>query len=231
MAAARSCRIHTWTVPPDPIAPRQRLLGRSARTAVTAVVGTISSAGFAGGNRIVVGHWPTSPIGPFGDVMWVTADDQRILLAPSGEVADFVTSIYTFDDVRVVELDVHSDGHRTTARCDALDLELVGGRLRPVPFPRPRAVTRYVEAPIARALMAVETYGTSATGAREWYQTRGWRWVVAGRASVGGRDVGPPTAIDRPIGVGFSEPPRRPSIVSVRVAIDLSGVGAARPAS
>jgi len=175
--------------------------------------------------------------------MWATPDDERVLLAPSERVAAFVTAIYDFDDVRVGALDIASDGRRTTARWrgsdgtgsrvaphiasgprsgDELEVALTGGRLRPVPFPRPRAVTRYIEAPIARALMAVETYGTSPTGAREWYQTRGWRWVVDGRASVDGRDLGRPMSIDRPVGVGFSEPPRRPSIVSVRVAIELA---------
>ncbi len=185
------------------------------------VAGTISSAAFDDGHRFVIGHWPTSPIGPMCDIMWATPDDERILLAPRDDVADFITSIYEFDDVRVGPLAVRSDGRQTQASGHGIELELVGGRLRPIPFRRPLALTRYVEAPIARALMGVNTYGTSPTGAREWYQARGWRWVVDGKASLDGRHLGQPKPIERAVGVGFSEPPPRPSIVSVTVAIDL----------
>ncbi|MBP7596944.1 MAG: hypothetical protein KA755_14995, partial [Candidatus Microthrix sp.] len=71
-------------------------------------------------------------------------------------------------------------------------------------------------------------YGTSPTGAREWYQTRGWRWVGAGNAHVDGVDLGEPRHFERPVGVGFSEPPRQPSIVSVRVTIELPSAGTAQ---
>jgi len=60
------------------------------------------------------------------------------------------------------------------------------------------------------------------TGAREWYQTPGWRWVTGNRASIDGEWLGRPGPLTRPIDVGISEPPRRPSIVAVRVTIELS---------
>ena len=69
--------------------------------------------------------------------------------------------------------------------------------------------------------MGVETYGDSRTGAREWYQARGWRWVNDGEASVDGVSLGSPRPLTRPMSVGFSEPPPRPSIVSVTVTIAL----------
>ena len=80
-------------------------------------------------------------------------------------------------------------------------------------------MTRYVEGPIAGALMGVRTYGTSPTGVREWYQSRGWRWIERAHARLDGVDLGGLTDVGRPIGVGFTDPPVRPSIVSVRVAI------------
>lgn len=194
------------------------------------VAGTISSAGFRSGDRFVVGHWPVSPIGPMGDVMWATPDDRRILLAPSVAVADFITTIYDFDDVRTGPLRIDADGRSTQVRGHGLELELVGGRRRPVPIRRPLAITRWIEAPIARRLMGVETFGTSPTGAREWYQTQGWRWVESGGARLDGADLGSPGHVERPLRVGFSEPPGRPSIVSVRVTIDLPSVtGAGGP--
>lgn len=185
------------------------------------VRGTISSAGFASGDRFVVGHWPISPVGPMGDVMWGTPEGRRILLAPSDAVADFVTSIYDFDEIRIGPLTTASDGRVTTAQGFGLDLRLVGGRKVPIPFPRPLSVTRFVEAPIARALMGVETFGTSNRGATEWYQSRGWRWVEDGHAVLDGQDLGAPGAVEPPLSVGFSEPPSRPSVVDVHVTIDL----------
>lgn len=206
-----------------------------AESARWVVEGYISSAGFGRGDRIVVGHWPVSPIGPFGDVMWATPDDERILLAPSDEAAAFITAIYEFDSVRVGPLEVSSDGRTTVVSAAQLRLHLEGGRLRPVPIRRPLALTRFIEGPIAKLLMGVDAYGTSTTGAREWYQTRGWRWVTRAAGSVAGEDLGPPGPFAAPIGVGFSEPPRRPSIVAVRVTIELpaplDATGPARPPS
>jgi hypothetical protein len=69
--------------------------------------------------------------------------------------------------------------------------------------------------------MGVRTFGTSPGGAVEWYQASGWRWVTGGGAHLDGAPLGPPLPIRRPLGVGFSEPPRQPAIVSVRVTIDL----------
>ncbi|MGH1492783.1 MAG: hypothetical protein ACRBK7_25885 [Acidimicrobiales bacterium] len=185
------------------------------------VAGTISSAAFASGDRFVVGHWPESPIGPMGDVMWADPQGCRTLLAPTAAIADFITRIYDFDEVRVESVNVRSDGRTTTANGQALDLQLVGGRRWPIPIRRPLAITRFIEAPIARTTMGVRTFGTSQKGAREWYQSNGWRWVSTGSASLEGRDLGPLVPFDDPMGVGFSEPPRRPSIVGVRVTIDL----------
>ena len=187
------------------------------------VRGTISSAGFRTGDRFVVGHWPESPIGPMHDVMWATPDDRRILLAPTRPAADFITSIYDFDEVRVGPLDVNADGRRTRVDGHGVELELVGGRRWPLPLPprRPLRFTRGVEAPIARRLLGVETFGVSPLGATEWYQATGLRWVVDGFGRIDGVDIGPPGRVERPVRVGFSEPPARPSIVAVRVTIDL----------
>lgn len=195
------------------------------------VQGTISSIGFDSGHRFVVGCWDESPIGRLVDVMWATPADHRILLAPHDEAADFVTSIYTFDEVRVGHLSVRSDGRET--RVDGgdhhgLELAMRGGRRRAIPFRRPLAVTRWIERPIARALMGVETYGTSPTGSVEWYQASGWRWVEEAEGTLDGNDLGAMAPLWPPVGVGFSEPPRRPSIVSVAVTIERPALGHAR---
>lgn len=184
------------------------------------VAGFISSAGFRDGHRFVVGHWPISPIGPMSDVMWATPDNERVLLTATDDAASFITSIYAFDQVRIGPLDIASDGTHTIVDGHGIRMELFGGRRRPIPIPRPLSFTRYIEAPIARRLMGVETYGTSPTGAIEWYQTRGWRWVIAGEAALNGRNLGSVGPMGRPLCVGFSEPPASPSIVGVHVTID-----------
>lgn len=152
--------------------------------------------------------------------MWATPDNERVLLTATDDAAAFITSIYAFDQIRIGPLDVSSDGTHTMVDGHGIQIKLLGGRLRPFRIPRPLSFTRYIEAPIARGLMGVETYGTSPTGATEWYQTRGWRWVIAGEAVLNGRNLGTAGPIARPLSVGFSEPPARPSIVSVKVTID-----------
>ena len=154
--------------------------------------------------------------------MWATPENERVLLTATDDAAAFITSIYAFDQIRVGRLDVASDGRHTMVDGHGIRIQLAGGRLRPLHVPRPLGFTRYIEAPIARRLMGVETYGTSPTGAAEWYQTRGWRWVMAGEAVLNGRKLGTAGPIARPLSVGFSEPPVRPSIVAVKVTIDLS---------
>ncbi len=184
------------------------------------VRGVISSAQFSH-HGFVIGHWPESPVGPFGDIMHRSPEGERTLFASSQQAADFITRIYAFDHVRVCDLTTESDGKTTRAVGEGIDIELHGGRRRPIPIRRPLAITRFVEGPIAKALMGVKTFGTSETQATEWYQARGWRWVEQGRASLSSRDLGCPTAFSAPMGVGFSEPPPRPSIVAVHVTIEL----------
>lgn len=50
---------------------------------------------------MVIGSWLTSPFGRFADVMVETADGERLLLAPSGEIADFVSATYSFDHISI----------------------------------------------------------------------------------------------------------------------------------
>ena len=110
------------------------------------VAGTISSAAFAGGHRFVIGCWATSPVGDLVDVMWTDPDDRRTLVVGDQAGAEFIGSIYEFDEVSVEPLQVVSDGRRTTVSAARFRLDLIGGRLRPVPLWRPLAVTRWVEA-------------------------------------------------------------------------------------
>jgi hypothetical protein len=66
--------------------------------------GTISAVGVAG-ERIVVGAWSSSPVGPFADVMRVGPGGVRTLLAPDQDTADYVAGIYVFDRVEVAPIE------------------------------------------------------------------------------------------------------------------------------
>lgn len=169
---------------------------------------------------MVVGHWARSPVGPLSDVMWASPSGHRTLYAPSAEGADFVTSVYAFDEVVVdPDLVVTGDGRSLDVVLPARSatVALVAGTGWHIPPPvRPAWLTRWVEAPIARALMGVQTYGVSPTGVEEWYQATAWRPVVTARATVAGDDLGGLALIDPPCRFGFSEPPRHPSLTTVR---------------
>ena len=204
-------------------------MGRSgAKELRSRVVGSISSAAFASGDQYVIGCWNETPVGPICDVMWLDSDNRRTLIVPSDTAAEFITSIYTFDNVSIAPLKVAIEKGSTFVATDDLAIEIHGGLLRPVPLWRPLWITRHVEAPIARLLMGVETYGTSPTGAKEWYQTRGWRWATSATATRDGEDLGAMVPIDRPMNVGFSNPPIRGSVVAVSVTIDQPRSSSAR---
>lgn len=68
-------------------------------TEPTFVRGTISSVAFEG-HRFVIGNWQSSPVGRMVDVMWVTDVGRRTLLVAEPAAAEFITAIYSFDEVR-----------------------------------------------------------------------------------------------------------------------------------
>ena len=68
--------------------------------------GWILGVGTSSGTRVVVGHWPRSPFGPVSDVMVEHPDGHRLLLAPQPEVAEFIATTYTFDQITLVPVTV-----------------------------------------------------------------------------------------------------------------------------
>ena len=77
----------------------------SAQASDERLRGTISAFGLRSGDRIVVGAWHRSPVGPFADVMWAGPDGTRVLLAPDRRAADYVAGIYRFDRIDVVQVE------------------------------------------------------------------------------------------------------------------------------
>jgi hypothetical protein len=185
------------------------------------MAGTISSSGFASGDRFVVGVWRSSPIGPTVDVMWARPDGTRVLLATDEQTADFVTSVYEFDEVEVTELHAVADPTHLLLRSDRLELRLEARGPSIVLPPRPLWFTKHVERPVARTLMGVHTWGVSPTGVQEWYQARRCSFVRSARARLDGVDLGERRPLRPACRFGFSESPPWPSIVDVRPTLGV----------
>ena len=201
-------------------------------TAVSRYVfdGDISGFGTQSGTRLVVGHWTASPLGEFTDVMVEFADGERLLLAPSPEVRDFVTATYTFDRHEIVDVVQRRVDDRVSVEAGDLRLGFtVGsvtllGRLLAV---MPDAVVTApwfctLSDPIARVLLSgVRTRGTAGGGRREFYGARGQHRIVSASASWRGDDLGGLTRVEPPVRFGFGSTPAAPSSTAVRTTVEV----------
>ncbi|MET4052736.1 hypothetical protein ABID81_002108 [Frigoribacterium sp. PvP054] len=197
--------------------------------------GRIAGFGTTSGTRVVVGLWNRSPLGRFVDVMVEAADGHRTLLAPSQAVADYVSSTYTFDEVRVqpvswrgVDRTLRVSAGPDASGDDVLDLSLEIGpvsplgwllRLVPAAFAtRPGWLT--LIDPVARLLVpGARTAGTAGGGRREYYGVTLARRVVAVDARFDGRPLGALAPLDPPVRFGFGSAPADPSLVDVTTTI------------
>ena len=191
--------------------------------------GHIAGAGTGSGLRIVVGKWDESPFGSFTDAMLQTADDERVLLAPTEGIAEFVSSTYHFDRVELGELSGELTADVLTVEADHFDARIhIGGAspvdalLRLVP---PRLATsprwlRVIDPIASRVVRGVHTYGTAGNGRAEYYGVRRSRRITA----IDGHHRGVPfdglAPLRPPVSFGFSSAPASPQIVAVTTTID-----------
>lgn len=186
--------------------------------------GRILGVGTTSGVRLVVGMWDDSPLGSFADVMVERADGHRLLLAPSEEVADFVTSTYTFDEARIEPVVAVADHAAMRVRTPSMELTAELGRRTPLGWllrgiPRrlaARPALSTVTDPVARVVLrGVRTRGSAGNGRREHYGATDVRAVTAVTAHLDGVDLGTLTPVDPPARFGFSSTPRRPALTEV----------------
>ncbi|CAM5332004.1 hypothetical protein [Streptomyces avidinii] len=185
--------------------------------------GWIAAVGTESGTRVVVGHWPRSPFGPFSDVMLERADGRRILLAPTARTAEYIAGVYHFDEVRTGPVAVHSRGPVWDVAAGSLRLRFTVGRrgglglaLRAVPGPLARRPgwAALVSGP-ARLLVGVRTRGSSRPGWRQWYAARDLHVITSAVASFAGVDLGPLAPVVPPVRFGFASAPATPALVRV----------------
>lgn len=196
--------------------------------------GHIAGIGTTSGVRLVVGRWLRSPLpvgagGAFADVMVERADGHRILLAPTTDVAEYVTSTYSFDEVRVerVEAAVEPGLWRVSTPSLALSFT-VGGRLplgwalRAVP-PSVATAPRWsrIVAPVASRLVpGVRTVGTAQEGRVEYYGATDLRAVTTASGVLDDAPLGSLAPIDPPCRFGFSSTPPWPSVTTVTTTVE-----------
>jgi hypothetical protein len=224
------------SVRPGPSA-RQRARGERGRRRLR-FDGWIAGLGFSGGTRVVLGHWPRTPLGPFSDVMVERPDGERLLLAPSRRVADFVAATYVFDTVRIVPVDVDvdgdvdgdGDGRLWSVTAGPLALRFTVGRrgglgllLRAVPgalATRP-AWCALTDGPARLLPGGVRTRGSAGGGRREWYGVRDLHAIAAASAAHEGEDLGTLTPVTPPVRFGFGSVPRKPGLARVVTTVDV----------
>jgi hypothetical protein len=194
--------------------------------------GHIAGLGTSSGLRAVVGLWQQSPFGAFSDVMLQQPSGRRLLLAPTAEVADFISGTYAFDDVVLVGVSARLE--RGSLRVDAGPLAvsasigsrtLLGRALRAVP--RPLAVhPRWLGAvsPVAGLLSGgSRTAGTAGSGRREYYGVSDLHNITSAVVSWNGTDAGALAPIRPAVTFGFSSVPPQPSLARVRTTILQTG--------
>ncbi|MET9086064.1 hypothetical protein ABZX77_30015 [Streptomyces sp. NPDC004237] len=192
--------------------------------------GWIAGLGTASGTRLVLGHWPRSPFGPFSDVMLEREDGERLLLAPTRRTAEFIGGTYDFDTVRVVPVDVHAVADAWTVTAGPLRLRFTTGRraplghlLRVVPGPvARRSAWCAVTDGVARVLLpGVRTRGSAGNGRREWYGARDLLTIRALSGEFGGADLGALAPVDPPVRFGFGSVPRGPALTRVTTTVEV----------
>ncbi|WP_051478857.1 hypothetical protein [Arthrobacter sp. H5] len=190
--------------------------------------GHIAGLGTTSGVRIVIGMWESSPLGAFTDVMVQSREGTRTLLAPSQAVADYVSSTYTFDLVRVVPLTVSMDTERIALDAGPLSLRAEFGErtaLGKVLGALPRAIATHPKwltlvNPIARILFrGVRTAGSTGDGKREYYGVTDARSITSVAATWAGDPLGKLAAVKPRVQFGFSSAPKSPQVVDVTTTI------------
>ncbi len=191
--------------------------------------GRIAGLGTSSGVRVVVGWWEESPYGAFADVMLADADGTRRLLAPSDEVAGFVSATYRFDDVQVVPVEVTADGPRVSLTAGELAVGYTVGRrttlgraLRAVPAPVATSPGWCrVTDPVARVVLrGVRTRGSAGGGRTESYGATDLHRIDAAHGTWRGRDLGSLRPVLPEPGFGFGSTPPAPSVTTLVTTVE-----------
>ena len=183
--------------------------------------GRISSSGFSSGERIVVGDWYESPLGEFTNIMWARPDGKRILMSPSKKHADYVSSLYTFEEVNIVPIDIERNKRGISVKAGDLSINMSWKRGLAIPISRPLWFISTVEQFFANLFFKTKTFGYTCNGLREWYCIQSLSKLNSAKASDGKQDFGEMSIFQTSACFGFSGPPKKPSSVRVNSIIEV----------
>lgn len=182
--------------------------------------GRITSSSFSTGDVIVVGYWKKSPFGEFCDIMWSKPDGTNVLIAPTTEVANYVSEMYDFDEIITTDIEARIIEKNITINTNLmqLDFDMGSGVSHPL-FMRPLWFVATIEYFVGKIIFGTKTHGTANNGKEEWYVVDRYDGIKQGRAIVDGIDLGDSCKRTRSAKFGFSEAPIRPASVKVRTFI------------
>jgi hypothetical protein len=156
--------------------------------------------------------------------MLAEPDGTRRLLAPTDEIAGFVSSTYRFDDVAVVAVQVIADASRVEVMAGGLVLGYTVGRrtplghaLRVVPerVATAPAWTRVTD-PVSRfALRGVRTRGSAGRGRLETYGATDHHRIESLRGTWRSRELGALAPVLPDPRFGFGSTPTAPSVTTL----------------
>ena len=190
--------------------------------------GRIAGFGTSSGTRIVVGVWRDSPFGAFADAMIERPNGERLLLAPNDDVADLVSTTYSFDRVDVLPFTTDGRGRTLRVRSERLSADIEIGRVSPLgillrTIPRPLAADwRWAATidPVARILVhGARTAGSAGGGRREYYGVSDARDITSIRGALDGADLGSLAPLSPAPRFGFASTPATPTMVDVTTTI------------
>ncbi len=177
--------------------------------------GRVISSGFKTGDMVVIGDWNDSPHGAFTNLMWAKPDGTRVLITPTEELGEFVSSLYSFEEIIVSPMEIKRTDKSIEINCNTGRVSMRWGRTLPIPFSRPRWFIANIEAPFARLFFGTKTHGITRNGLKEWYHVRGLSRMKSVELELEGRSSNQMTSMAPSACFGFSNPPRMP--LSVRV--------------
>ena len=206
--------IITWVGQVTPFKGREKL-----HDSLDIFKGRITSSGFESGDRIVVGAWKESPFGEFTDIMWAKPDGTRVLIAPNQEIVDYVTAMYSFDEVLLEDIVTTGEDRNQKVKSNTMELDFSWNRGLPIPFKRSLLFISTVELFFAKLFFGTRTYGVTKNNRKEWYAIDRVSKIKNATAQISGKDAGKFTHMNEPCKFGFSEAPKKPSSCEVRTHI------------
>lgn len=182
--------------------------------------GHIAGLGTSSGTRMVVGIWDESPFGAFADVMVEDPGGHRTLIARRQDVADFVASVYSFDEVRVEPVSVER-GDEWSVHTRSVQVRFRPGSrvwvapllgLVPPPVRRTASWAKACNLVAGRVMPGVRTYGSAGNGRTEWYAATDVRRLVEARATWEGEELGDLAPVEPAVRFGFASTPVTPTL-------------------